>query len=166
MQLFPEFPDASYLRIFAGDRALTSDECSQIEASSRDFVAAWRSHEQQVSGDFSVVEGRFLVFASSSAGPELSGCSKDSIVGQVRLATALTGVRFVDAPPICFRDREGQIQGVSRDAFARMARQGEVDDSTPVFDLTIQDLGALRAGSFELPAGKSWHAQAFALQAV
>jgi hypothetical protein len=40
---------------------------------------------------------------------------------------------------------------------------GAVDAATPVFDLTLATVGALRVEGVERPAGRSWHGRTFGL---
>ena len=57
----------------------------------------------------------------------------------------------------------GRVELRSRPAFRRLARAGEVDGQTRVFDLTADTVGALRRNGLERPAAESWHGRAFRL---
>ena len=66
-------------------------------------------------------------------------------------------LELTDGSPVWFRDPEGRVRQVSRDAFRRLSRQGEVDGGTTVFDLTVDRLGHVREDRWECPAADSWH---------
>ena len=58
--------------------------------------------------------------------------------------------------------RKGQqIERVPRERFAELAAAGEVGLDTVVFDNTIQHVGDLRSGRWEVRAADAWHARAF-----
>jgi hypothetical protein len=50
---------------------------------------------------------------------------------------------------------------VSRDQFVDLTGSGVVTRQTVVFDNTLTTVGAVREGRWEVPAGESWHGQAF-----
>ena len=71
------------------------------------------------------------------------------------------GTSLVDHAPVWFRDADGEIRCVTRPQFKQLAREGEVDLGTPVFDTTITELDALRGGRFEVLARDAWHGAAY-----
>jgi hypothetical protein len=127
-------PDRARLWTFGADRPLAAEEHDRlIEATGR-FIEKW------------------------AAEAAASGCSIDALVGHVRELERELDLTLVDASPIWFRDGRG-IRSVGRAEFRTLAEGGEVNGGTPVFDLTVQRLGELRAGRWELPAQDSWHAR-------
>jgi hypothetical protein len=160
MDLLPHLPDSAALRIFHSSRPLSASELERVRQALGAFVPQWTSHERPVTGDWTLLHDRFVVVAADERRVQLSGCSKDAVVRQVRALEGALGVAFVDAPPIVWRDG-GVIRCAAREEFAELAERGAVGPETIVYDLTVQTLGDVRAGRFELPAKDSWHARAF-----
>jgi hypothetical protein len=69
------------------------------------------------------------------------------------------GIRLTDSAPIWFRDDRDRIRSVTRDEFRRMAAEGTVGPETRVFDLSVTDIGAARAGRLERTVSESWHSR-------
>ena len=93
-----------------------------------------------------------------TAGP--SGCSIDALVNQMKELEHEFGVELVNHAPVLFR-RGTNVERVSREDFAELVAAGQVDLETTVFNNTLQVLGDVRAGRWEVPVSKSWHGQAF-----
>lgn len=162
---FTALPDASWLRAFHAQRAFTAEELEHVHEKLDDFVAVWTSHEQDVQGSFETRDALFILVAADESEVPLSGCSKDSVVGVVRQLEQDLGVAILEAPPICFR-HNGDIVVTGRPEFQQLAERGDVDADTIVFDETIETVGAVRSGRFELPAGDAWHGEAWDLRSA
>lgn len=161
---FPEFqdlPDGARLWIYPAARELTDVETETLECRVRAFLdREWASHERKVSGACATRENRFLLVAADESLFTLSGCSMDALRHEVEVIESDLGVQFVDGPPICWREN-GAIRCAERDEFRRLAAEGAVGAQTRVFNNTLETLGELRAGKWEVPLGESWHARAF-----
>ncbi len=151
-------PDRARLWTFGADRPLAAEEHDRlIEATGR-FIEKWAAHGEALAAAFELRHDRFLLIAVDEREAAASGCSIDALVGHVRELERELDLTLVDASPIWFRDGRG-IRSVGRAEFRTLAEGGEVNGGTPVFDLTVQRLGELRAGRWELPAQDSWHAR-------
>jgi len=153
-----DLPDAARLWAFGADRQIREEEHDRLIETTRSFVERWAAHGEALAAAFELLHGRFLLVAVDENQGAASGCSIDALVGHVRELERELDVTLVDASPIWFRDGTG-IRSVGRAEFRALAESGEVDGRTPVFDLTVQRVGELRAGGWELPAGDSWHAR-------
>jgi len=158
---FEKMPDDTKLWVYALDRALTAEEEESVAAILLGFMREWTSHDVPVTGAFEIVEDRFLLLAGYCA-DGIGGCSTDSSVRTIKEIEQATGVNAFDRTLVFFRDGGGGLVSVPRVDFRELVNQGHVTDTTPVFDSTIQTVGELRAGHFEKPFEKSWHARAFA----
>ena len=69
-------------------------------------------------------------------------------------------MELVNHAPVLFR-RCTNVERVSREDFAELVAAGQVDLETTVFNNTLQVLGDVRAGRWEVPVSESWHGQAF-----
>ena len=126
----------------------------------RAFQDTWTSHGVRVEADAALLCGRFLVLAGSRTdGRAVSGCGIDALMQAVRLAADAAGARLLPPLKVHFRDKAGGVVSASRKEFRTLARTGAIADDTPVFDLSVTTLGAVRAGRFEQPFRDSWHAR-------
>ena len=66
-----------------------------------------------------------------------------------------TGISILDDAPTPYFDAAGDAHVVWR------VDEGAIGPDTAVFDNTIQTVGALRDGRWEVPASRSWHGPAF-----
>lgn len=122
------------------------------------FFAQWNSHGAPVSGRWRILEDRFLVVLREPEGAEVSGCSIDSMVGEVKLLEKELETRLLDSSRIFYRTAEGAVDAVNRLEFKALAAAGKIDPDTEVFDTTLTRLADLVPGVFSKPLKDSWHA--------
>ena len=151
-------PDAR-VWCYGSDRSPSGEAVEKLRSSMKSFLEAWTAHRAELRAGFAWLHDRFLVIAVDESRVGASGCSIDALAAEVRRLEETTGVSLLDASPIWFREAEGSIRRVDRDEFRRLAREGGVDAGTRVFDLTVARLGSVRDGSWEVEAGRSWHAR-------
>jgi hypothetical protein len=155
-------PDDARLWIFTADRTLSAEDRARLLDDLTRFVDQWASHGRPVPGEVDIHEDRFVIVGAHLEGG-VSGCGIDSLTHAVEQAGEALGVRWVDGLNVVFRDTEGAIQVLPRPAFRQLARDGAVTGATPVFDTTVQTVGALREHGLERPAGSTWHGRVFRL---
>ena len=167
---FPDLPGSARLWVYAADRPLTDDEKETLTRRLEDFLAGWQSHGRPVEGAAEVRDRRFVLLAAHRPGAPaeeanegVSGCGIDASVHVLETFAEETDVGWTSSLDVLYRDAGGNVQSVSRPAFAEKAEAGAVDGATPVFDLSVETLADLRAGRFEHPAEQGWHAEAFPL---
>ena len=156
---FSELPDDARLWVFAADRPLGDEEIARVDTVLDRFMAGWVAHGHPVVGGYEMRENTFLLIGADERATGVSGCSIDALTRTLRELEDALGARLIDRAPIWFRDAGGGVRAVSRPEFREMARSGEVDASTPVFDPTLTTVGHLREGRWERPAGEGWHAR-------
>jgi hypothetical protein len=122
------------------------------------FLEGWATHGEELVAGFDWRYDRFLIIALDERRAAASGCSIDALMDHVRQLERELGVNLVDGSPVWYRDGE-EIRFASRRKFRELATSGDVSGRTVVFDLTVQRLGELRTGRWELPATSSWHRQ-------
>lgn len=123
------------------------------------FLETWTAHRADLRAGFDWLHNRFLVVAVDESSTGASGCSIDALTSQIRRLEEDAGVELLDAGPVWYREPDGDVRRVTREEFRRLAAEGTVTATTPVFDLTVQALGAVQTGSWEVEAGRSWHAR-------
>ncbi len=116
------------------------------------FLESWASHGTPIRAARDLREGSFLIIAADER-TEKSGCSIDRMFGTLKSLERELHVQILDANRIFVRD-EGSVKAVPRQEFREIATA-----DTPVFDTTAERLGEVRTGTWERPAGESWHAR-------
>jgi|SRR5690349_18726740 len=147
-----QLSNEAYVWIFGISPALDAQQSDALLRHVNAFLDNWAAHGVPIVGAAEVREGSFLVVAADEH-RERSGCSIDRMFGTLKQLERDLGVAILDANRIFFRDEEG-IRAVGRGDF-RIAATAE----TPVFDVTVERLGDIRAGVWEKPASQSWHRQ-------
>ena len=160
---FNELPDASRLWTFNAERRLSDEETARLSEELTSVVTGWAAHRKDLTAAFDLRDNQFVLVGVDESKLPPSGCSIDSLVHALGSIGGALGVDLIDAPDITYRDEAG-VHAVTRDRFAGLASSGEVDAETIVFDRTVDRVGDLRAGRWELPARQSWHGRAFDLK--
>ncbi len=146
--------------VFGSSKPLSEDQPGLRERLDR-FFSQWQSHGEAVSGRWRILDGRFLVVLREPEGAEVSGCSIDSMVGEVKLLERELDTRLLDSSRIFYRNAEGVVDSVNRLEFKALAAEGRIHPETEVFDTTLTNLADLRPGLFSKPLKDSWHARLF-----
>lgn len=140
----------AHVWIFGVSPALDAEKGSVLLRHVDAFLDQWSSHGTPIRAGRELREGSFLVIAADEAS-ERSGCSIDRLFGTLRGLERELGVQILDSNRVFLRD-DGRVRAVPRDEFASAA-----DESTLVFDVTAEQLGAVRTGAWERAAAQSWH---------
>ena len=157
---FDELPDRARLWVFSADRILTTEEQRLLAESVESGLAEWAAHGSPVRWAHQIRHDQFLMVGVDETHVELTGCSIDSAVRQIRTLEERLKMSFLDNARIFFRDGD-TVRFVLRPEFQNLARDGRVDHDTIVYNNVIETVGELRGGLWEVPARKSWHADAF-----
>lgn len=153
-------PDDSRVWIWGAHRVPDTEEAARLLDATADFLEDWVAHGRSLRAGMDWRHHRFLLVAVDESRASPSGCSIDAVTDHLAGLERELGLPLLDTSPVWFRDpdRGGLVRTVSRPAFRRLAEEGRVDGDTVVFDLTVDRLGDVRAGGWELPAAESWHA--------
>jgi len=160
---FASLPDDARLWVYASAAPLSAPKASALTEHLQTFFATWSSHGRPVQGALRIQDQRFLLVAATLPDGDISGCGIDAAVHAIDEAASALGIQWVPALDVVYRDAEGAVRDASRSAFRALAHEGVVTAETPVFDMSLSTVGALRSGEFEQRAGDSWHARAFDL---
>jgi hypothetical protein len=125
------------------------------------FFSQWNSHGDAVAGRWRVLEDRFLVVQRDPEGAEVSGCSIDSMVGQVKELERELGTRLLDSSRIFYRSADGSVQSATRPEFKTRIAEGGIGPDTEVFDTTLTRLADLVPGVFSKALRESWHVRLY-----
>ena len=157
---FDELPPDARVWVFPASRRLTEDEQRRVLAEADAFIDQWTAHGVPLSAAREVRHGQFVCVGVNERAAGVSGCSVDALVRRMGQLQPVLGVDLTDNAPVLFRNG-AQIERVSRERFAELAAAGDVGLDTVVFDNTIQNVGDIRDGRWEVRAADAWHARAF-----
>ena len=157
---FDQLPGDARVWVFAASRPLTDAEQQRVLTETDAFIDQWTAHGVPLSAARDVRHARFLFVGVDERAAGTSGCSVDALVRRMGQLQSLLGLELTDNAPVLFRKGQ-QIERVPRERFAELAAAGEVGLDTVVFDNTIQRVGDIRDGRWEVRAADAWHARAF-----
>jgi len=158
-------PDDARLWVYGFRDPLDNANREIVQERLNAFVAEWLTHGADVQGAWAFVEDRFVVVAGHNP-TGVSGCSIDSSVHNFKWLRDGYNLNALDRNLIFFRDGDGGVTSLDRASFQAEIDAGRVGTDTVVFDTTIQKLGDLQAGRFEVPLADGWHARAFKLRST
>ncbi len=157
---FEDLPDTARLWTFAASETLSMAQQDALVQTVDAFLDTWRAHGQPLTCARELRHDRFLLVAVDEVATDASGCSIDALVHQVRGLEQELGVTMTDNAPVWYRDG-GTVRCATRQEFREMAQRGGVQSDTIVFNNTVQSVGAVRGGKWEVPARESWHGRVF-----
>ena len=157
--LFTDFKDDSRIWIYGFNRKLNPDESNIVIKQLDEFVKNWKSHGDEVNGSFELVHQQIIVLCASQD-TKVSGCSIDSSIRIFKDFQVKHGLNALNFNLLYYRD-QNEIKTISRDQLSHLALKNAIDSNTIVFDMTLQNLGDLRSGKFEIRMRDSWHKNIF-----
>lgn len=161
--LFPTLPDDARCWVYVADRPLRDAQQANLLGRLQAFFDEWTSHGQRVRGAATFMDDRILLLAAAVPGGDLSGCGIDKSVHAIEAAAQQHAFSWISPLQVVWREAAGTLQHGPRSAFRQLVKQDMVDGATPVLDLSVDTLGAVRDGRFEQPAHQSWHGRVFRL---
>ena len=157
---FDALPPDARLWIFASERPLSSTERVRVLDEVDAFIEQWAAHDLPLTTARDLRYDQFIFVAVDERSAGASGCSIDALVRRMKALQTELGIELVNQAPVLYRDGSA-VARVSRERFAALVESGSVNQETVVFDNTLTSVGAVRDGSWELPAAGSWHSLAF-----
>jgi hypothetical protein len=157
---FDDLPADARLWIFPASRALTEEERRRVLEEADAFIDQWTAHGVPLSAARDLRHQQFVLVGVNERAAGVSGCSVDALVRRMGILQSALGVELINNAPVLFRVGE-RIERVPRERFAELAAKGEVGLDTVVFDNTVERVGDVRDGRWEVRAADAWHARAF-----
>lgn len=153
-----QLPDDARVWVFGAKEPLSPDAERTLLSAADAFLAEWRAHGAPLDCARDWRDGRFLCIAVDQRTAGASGCSIDGLFRTLRSLESALGTSLIASGLVYWRTDDGVVASATRPHFAALAANGAVRADTPVFDPTVETLGAWRH-EFERPAGSSWHAR-------
>jgi hypothetical protein len=155
--MFSELSPNTRLWIYQAHEPFASADIPTVENSLQQFAREWVSHNNKLSTAAAVLHERFIVLGVDESLVGASGCSIDSSVHFLKELGAQYHKDLFDRMRFSY-EKDGAVYTVSKDEFARLYAQGEINDETIVFDPLVNTVADLRA-NFRKPLKDSWHAR-------
>lgn len=157
IQLPTELSPDSRVWIYQAERDLTSLEEDEMTQELSNFVREWVAHGKNLQADFRIFFNRFICLFVDESAHGASGCSIDSSVHFIQSLERKYGVQLMLRTQIAYL-ADDQIRTVEMNDFSDLAKNGEVDSNTLVFNNLVRNLGEMRSG-WIVPAKKTWHSR-------
>lgn len=151
----PNLPSSTRVWIYQSSQPFPEKELPQIQQQVQDFAQQWISHNRQLRAHGEVLHDRFVVLMVDESQAGASGCSIDKSVYFLKNLQAQYGVDLFDRMHFSYIEGE-EVKTVSREEFAKLYSEGEINNDTPVFDTLVSTKGDFDQ-TFIKPLGKSWH---------
>jgi hypothetical protein len=152
---FENLPDASRVWIFGSDRPLSDQGTTTLLDGLETHLTDWKAHGAPLTVGSQLRDKRFLVIGVDQTTAGASGCSIDGLFRVLQGLESKVGASLVGGGKVFYRDSHAQVQSTTRDRIPELVRSGAITKDTVVFDTSLTDLGAFRAG-FEKRAKESW----------
>ena len=148
---------------FGAGRALAEAEEQRLLEAVDAFLDGWQAHGHPLRCARDWHEGRFLLVGVDERTAPPSGCSIDALVRTLKTLEEELDLSLVGHAAVFYRGTDGQIRRNSRQELRGEVEAGQVNATTPVFDLTLTRMEQVRAGALERPAAETWLAKAYGL---
>ncbi len=154
---FNALPDDARCWIFGASAPIDDVDDQKLLAAVDGFLLGWKAHGASLISSRDWRDEHFLVIAVDQNTEGASGCSIDGLFRTLKGLETAVGASLVESGLVYFRDPLGLVHAVAREDFGLLAKQGDVNGDTKVFDTTLTTLGDYRT-KFERRASDSWHA--------
>lgn len=157
---FDTLPPSARVWVFGSLRPLEDSEAAILIADTDRFLEKWNAHGHPLYSGREWRDARFLTIGVDQTTEGASGCSIDGLYRSLRTLETTLGTELLAGGYVFYRTStaaDGEVRSVTRREFISSAAEGQVDQDTVVFDLSVETLGDWRE-RFETTAGQSWHA--------
>jgi hypothetical protein len=155
---FSALPSSARVWVFGAAAPVTGAARETLLDAVDRHLATWKAHGAPLVCARDWRDDRFLAIAVDEAATGASGCSIDGLYRVLGSLESGLGTSLLDSSAVFWRDADGQVRSGTRPEFRTAATTGAVASSTPVFDTTVDTIGAWR-DRFECAAAGSWHAR-------
>lgn len=155
-----QFSTNSRVWIYQSTTELTEDQTLQIQQQLNNFAQSWTAHNNALKATAVVQYNRFLILVVDENQAGASGCSIDKSVNFMKLMEKQFNINLFDRFNLAYRNADGQIVSVGRNAFEDLIKGGIITQDTIVFNNLVQTLAELES-KWQVPLKDSWHKQMF-----
>lgn len=152
-----DWPDSTRVWIYLSDRPVPADSQDLLREQLANFAHNWVSHNRQLRAYADLLHERFVVLMVDESQAGASGCSIDKSVAFLKYLEETYRLRLFDRMLFAYRQGD-EIRVASRDEFARLYADGQIDDNTLVFDNLVHNKADFDRAWLK-PLKDSWHAR-------
>ena len=148
-------PADSRIWIYQSNRALSEQEISAIEGSTKQFLETWTAHDNALRASFEILHHHFLIIMIDKNYTAASGCSIDKSVHFVQSLEKEYQITLMDRMLFAYMN-DDKVDVVSKKEFSNLLSNGTVNDDTIVFNNLVETKGELYK-NWQVPLKQSWH---------
>jgi hypothetical protein len=142
---FDQLPDSARIWIFQSSARLTDVAAEDLQRVTESFVENWTAHQAALHGAVIIVDHRFLVVAVDEEITGASGCSIDKLSQFMRGREQAMNVKWFDRLLVSYKDANGDAHQCRLSDIEEKLHSGELSGETPVYDTTVENVGAFRS---------------------
>ncbi len=154
MNLTDNFPPQSRVWVYQSNKEITNDQTKSFEELKNVFIQQWESHGNPVKGKIELLHSRFIVILIDEADERSCGRAVDASIKFMKELEAEFNLTLLDRMLVAYKKGE-QIFSCTISEFEVLAKKGEVNGSTIVFNNTIHSVIEFE-NEWAVPAEKSW----------
>jgi hypothetical protein len=159
----PTLPDHARLWLVAlAARPDTAAE-TRLRQGLAEVLALWRHKGQAYQAAFDLLEPQLIAVAEPNLAAHPSGCAIDGMLRKVRKLAEQLGLELVDPERCLVVRQDDRLVAVPKDEIQACLEDGRLAPATPVLNLSLYNLAALRAGQLEGPLARTWVGRKFKL---
>lgn len=157
MTSYELMPANSRVWIYQSNLPFTEEEVPEIKEQVKNFATNWVSHNKALRSHGDVLNNQFIILMVDESQAGASGCSIDKSVHFIKAMGHHHGVNFFDRMSFAFKIKD-ELKIAHRDVFSQLFQNGEINDSTLVFNNLVKTKEEFESG-WIVPLKESWHAK-------
>lgn len=149
-------PDNAKVFIFQADRKLIDSDIVLINKKMNSFLSTWATHGEELTSEFTIVDGLFLIVGNDEDRVPTSGCSKDSLTHCVQFLGEKLKIDFFNRLSIAYKEKSGEFKLTTMLEFKEMMQRDTITQNTIVVNNLIESKHDL-LNKWKVEVKDSWH---------
>jgi hypothetical protein len=158
---FDALPDTARLWLIAFTGPVSA---RQLAPELDNFLGRWRHKGVQYAATWTLLKDQILAIAEPTLAAQPSGCAIDGMLRGVHQLADRMGLALLDPQTVLIEGPQG-LQALDRSGLPAHLEGGNLGPGTPVLDLTLLNLGDLRAGKLVRPLATTWIGRKYKIMA-
>jgi hypothetical protein len=143
--------------IYQSSKEFTPVQQTTFDQLKNVFLQQWESHGSPVKGKMELLYNRFIIIMIDEADERSCGRSVDASIRFMKELEKEFNLTLLDRMLVAYKKGE-QIFSCTLPEFEAMAKKGEINKNTIVFNNTVHTVAEFEK-EWEVPVEKSWHKQ-------